>query len=367
MAEGPGVKVLFLVNSEKDAINGRRVDGLVREFSRIREYKVLYRSDTAKRKSMAVFFKEILSYKPDIVYVELLAYSGCIAAALARIFRKFKYVLCTSDAYAELIISNNSKLAGFLAYCLEQIMLRVPDRVITWNPIHAQILFERGYTKERVSIEHSVDVFRFKPEDKRQMRREIGLGESLVIGLVGSLQWSPRYDFGYGWDLVEALYFLKDLDVRGLIVGDGAGRPLLEKKARELGVNEKIVFSGRVAHRDIPDYINCMDICLSTQSNDEVGLVRCPTKLAEYMACGRYIISSNVGYATLYVDKVGQLIDYQGVKDQAYVRKLADHIRELYHNRELLKKGLSGIEIARNSLNDQVVGVKLENFLLGLI
>ena len=57
------------------------------------------------------------------------------------------------------------------------------------------------------------------------------------------------------------------------------------------------MFAGRRPLTELPALLAACDICLSTQTNDVPGNVRTTGKLPLYLACGRYILASNVGEA----------------------------------------------------------------------
>ena len=355
---------LFIINESENSIYGRRIINLSSHFKTISAYRIIYRDNDAKLKSIFKFINEIIRQKPEIVYVEQIAFSGCIAVIIARLFVRFKYVLCVSDAYAELVKANHDKaIIVSLAKIFENIWLRAADYLLTCNPLHADLISSRPPLRSVDYIEHAVDTELFRPLRAEGLRRDLGLEGSLVVGIVGSIIWARRYNFCYGWEVVEALKFLKDLDIKALIVGEGSGLERLQNMAREYRIDDRVIFTGKIRHEKIANYINCMDVCLSTQSNDAVGYVRCPAKLSEYMACGKYIISTDVGYARLYVERVGELLPYRGVKDDSYPERLAEHLRTLYSNRDLLKKGEAGISIVRDSLQNKMLSQKLESIL----
>jgi len=140
----------------------------------------------------------------------------------------------------------------------------------------------------------------------------------------------------YGSELVEALSLLRDIPVKGVIIGDGSGLERLKQDAVKCGVADKILFLGRIAYPELPQYLNLIDICLSTQSNDAVGQVRTTGKLPLYLATGRYILASRVGEAALVLPSE-MLVDYNNVKDPQYPYRLALKIREAFRNRQAIQ------------------------------
>jgi glycosyltransferase involved in cell wall biosynthesis len=159
------------------------------------------------------------------------------------------------------------------------------------------------------------------------MRRQLGLNDCFVVGLVGSLNFAPALGTTYGWDVVEALRYTAD-NVIALIIGDGDGLPQLKRRATEFGVSDRCRFLGRVPTSEVRPYIAAMDVGISTQTNDLVGAVRTTAKLPLYLSCGCPVLASDVGEARRLLGPLGWTIKYSGVVDRTYPRRLADVITE---------------------------------------
>jgi glycosyltransferase involved in cell wall biosynthesis len=127
---------------------------------------------------------------------------------------------------------------------------------------------------------------------------------------------------------VDALAELRDLPVSGLLIGDGSGVPHLMERARRLGVDDRLVVAGRRPMDELPALLAACDICLSTQTNDIVGNVRTTGKLPLYLACGRFVLASDVGEAARVLPPE-MLVPYEGVVDSDYPSRLAARIRAI--------------------------------------
>ncbi len=99
----------------------------------------------------------------------------------------------------------------------------------------------------------------------------------------------------YGLEtLIHAVPLLleKIPDLEVLIVGDGEYRPELENIARELGVENRVMFTGRVSQEDIPDMITGSDVGIVAFTHD----CALAWKLFEYMAMQRPTVHSSVKF-----------------------------------------------------------------------
>jgi glycosyltransferase involved in cell wall biosynthesis len=120
------------------------------------------------------------------------------------------------------------------------------------------------------------------PEDVIAARTQLGLsGDEIVLGFAGFV----RTWHGVGW----ALEALPDLppNVHLLVVGDGPARGDLENRAAEIGINDRVHFTGRIPHDAMPAYMQLFDIALQTASVAYAS----PLKLFEYMALGLAIVA----------------------------------------------------------------------------
>jgi glycosyltransferase involved in cell wall biosynthesis len=218
-----------------------------------------------------------------------------------------------------------------------------------------------------IEIPDGVDIDMFRADGGAAVRAKLDIPrDALVVGLVGSLAWSEQLGMGYGWDVTEALAFLRDEPVVGLIVGDGPGVQRLRTRAAELRVSEKLLLPGRVAHRAIPRYLSAMDVCVSTQSNDSIGRSRTTAKLPEYLACDRYVLATAVGAAAeVLPDEM--LLPFHGHSDREHPARLADRIRTLVPRRQDLRAGAGTRAIAVDRYDYDLLADRLKGFLCSLI
>jgi glycosyltransferase involved in cell wall biosynthesis len=198
-----------------------------------------------------------------------------------------------------------------------------------------------------VFVPDGVDLEATQPSDVTALRAEMGLEGNLVIGLVGTMAWSDRHQMGYGWDVIEALGLLGEAKVRALLIGDGNGRAILERRAEQLEVRDRVVFTGALPYRDLPRYLSAIDVCVSTQSNDLVGMVRTTGKLPLYLACGKYVIATDVGEASRVLPGVGTLLPYEGVRDDRHPARLAECVQGLLENPQHLDVSRKARSVAR--------------------
>jgi len=173
-------------------------------------------------------------------------------------------------------------------------------------------------------INNGVDLEIFRPMDKQQSRRQLGIPEGpTLLGFIGSLAPWQGID-----DAIRAVKILEERNVpcRLLIVGHGIEEARLRALVCELGVSDKVIFTGAVHLKIVPLYINACDVCLIPKRNLASGVS--PLKLYEYMACARPIVATDVPGLEI-ISKVGAGVNAKAGSPES----LADAIEELIQRR----------------------------------
>lgn len=327
---------MFFVNGSQGSAAGVRAKMFAEQLPPEWDICFNYRL-VPKWKSILPFIQSALHFRPDVIYVMDTAYTGVLAGTIAKTLIGCKLVTDTGDVAFELAKSTGMYSGKQLALInwIEQMAIKNSDCIVVRGSYHKSFLESQG-VRNVVFIPDGVDTNTAKPIDATSLRRKLGLENSLVVGMVGTMSWSERHQMCYGWDVVEALALLKDVSVKGLLVGDGDGRLILENRAQQLGVADRIVFMGQIPYNELPFYLSAMDVCVSTQSNDLVGRVRTTGKLPLYLAYGKYVIATDVGEASRVLPDVGCLLPYKGVRDDSHPANLATQLRKLLAEPKLL-------------------------------
>lgn len=154
------------------------------------------------------------------------------------------------------------------------------DRFLDWAPVAS----ERGLV-----VPNAVDLTRFTPGAKSPaLLARYGLAGKRVLMGMARLDERERYK---GFDeVMEAMPHLlkRHPDLAYMICGDGTDRARLEQKARDLGIADKVVFTGYVDEAEKVDHYRLADCFLLAGWGEGFGIV-----LIEAMACGVPSIASN--------------------------------------------------------------------------
>ena len=80
--------------------------------------------------------------------------------------------------------------------------------------------------------------------------------------------------------------------VKLFMVGDGDGLGNLKKLAKELNIENNIIFTGRVPYKEVPEYIAASDIGISPIPPINLYKISSPLKLFEYMAMSKPVVAN---------------------------------------------------------------------------
>ncbi len=134
-------------------------------------------------------------------------------------------------------------------------------------------------------IANAVDAarFRFNPETRERMRKELDLGDSLAVVCIARFRQEKNHTFLI--DVLKEMLKTKE-DVVFVFAGDGPCEDEVKKKAKDLGVYEHIRFLGM--RPDVPDILQASDVF--TLASFFEGL---PVTGIEAQASGLYCVASD--------------------------------------------------------------------------
>jgi glycosyltransferase involved in cell wall biosynthesis len=111
-----------------------------------------------------------------------------------------------------------------------------------------------------------------------------------ILGYVGAMNPQDGLDY-----LLRALshlvHDLKRTDFYCVLIGDGDSRATLESLAVELGIGDRIRFTGFIPDEDLLRYLSTADVCLDPNPSSPLNDVSTWIKVMEYMALGKPIVS----------------------------------------------------------------------------
>jgi glycosyltransferase involved in cell wall biosynthesis len=168
----------------------------------------------------------------------------------------------------------------------ERRLARLTDVIVAISPEIRDELVELRIGKPAqyvvIPLGLELDPFLEVRQPSGKLRAHLGLAPDVpLIGAVGRLV--PIKD---NVTLLQALVEL--LDAHLVFVGDGEVRDLLEERARDFGIAERVHFTGW--WHDVPAAMSDLDVVALTSRNEGT-----PVSLIEALACGRPVVATDVG------------------------------------------------------------------------
>ncbi len=219
-----------------------------------------------------------LSFRPDVIYerVNLFFLAGTWLARRQGLPLLLEVNSPLTDERAR---HGNLRLRALARAC-ETHVWRAADRVLPVTQTLAERLLAAGVPRERITIvPNGIHLEDFPAP----MDPEPAPDAPVRLGFVGFVRdW-------HGLDRVVRLVAERrdGPPLELVVVGDGPARAGLERLAVELGVAERVRFTGLAAREAVPGLLAGFDIALQPAAVDYAS----PLKVFEYMAAGRAIIA----------------------------------------------------------------------------
>lgn len=178
---------------------------------------------------------------------------------------------------------------------LESYALRHVDAVTTICEGLRNDILGRGIAPEKVTvIPNAVNIenFTVNASPDLQLAKDLGLDGKLLLGFIGSF-----YAYEGLSILLRALpeMLLSNPDIRILLVGGGPQEEELKALALQLGLEDKVIFAGRVPHDQVQRYYDLINVLVYPRLRMRLTDLVTPLKPLEAMAQGRLVVASDVG------------------------------------------------------------------------
>jgi PEP-CTERM/exosortase A-associated glycosyltransferase len=236
--------------------------------------------------------------RPDIIHAHSPALNGIAALHAARkagLPLVYEVRAFWEDAAVNLGTSSEGGMRYRLTRALETHVLKRADAVTCICQGLREDIIARGVPAQRITtIPNAVDLEQFplltgKSAEILQLH---GLDDQPVIGFIGSFYEYEGLDI-----LIHAVEQLGATlpNLRVLLVGGGPQETFLKQLASDLGVNDRIIFTGRVPHQEVARYYSVLDALVYPRKSMRLTELVTPLKPMEAMAQGKPVLASDVG------------------------------------------------------------------------
>ena len=254
-------------------------------------------------KYVSILKRIIRHFKPDVLHAHYATSYGLVGALSG--FHPFIISSWGTDVMkfpsknfvAKSILKYNYKQADFL--CATSNVIKDYISKIVNKPVSV--------------IPFGIDVKQFAPKKVDSLFHE---GE-FVIGCIKSLE--PLYKIDV---LLKAFALLstKHKNARLLIIGVGSQMTALKNLSTQLGIQDKVVFTGRIPFNDVANYYNMLNLLVNISEYESFGV-----SVIEAMACEKPVVVTNVGGLNEIIqdDSFGLKVSVDNVEEtRAAIEKL---------------------------------------------
>lgn len=196
--------------------------------------------------------------------------------------------------------------------------------------------------------------FIFNPVIRGRIRKELGADNDFLIGHVGRMVPPKNHLF-----LLEIFAEVRNAreDAKLILIGDGELRPLIEAKARDMGINEAVLFLG--PKQNVSDYYQAMDCFVFPSLWEGLGITVIEAQVSG-LPC---IVSENVPRAVDVVDGLVRRLDLDsGMRAWAEVLKNLKTSDRHSHLDEMMR---SGYDISGSAAEMQEFYLKIHPIIEG--
>jgi len=261
-------------------------------------------------KATIALFREGVKENTDLIFVgKPHPMNGLVGLWLAR--RKAKPLIVDCDDYESESNRTYGKWQKKVLAIFERNLPRKASLVTTNTYFMRDHLILRGVEEKKiVYLPNGVDTERFRepsPDKVAQLRTELSLDGKRVIGYYGSLNLA-----NHPVDLLIRSFKLvseKVDEVILLIVGGGKDLDHLEKLTAELGLKDKVIFTGRVKPDEMNVYYRLAEVSVDPVNDTLADRGRCPLKIFESWQMGVAATLAQPGSEEDLAQKIQQVLD----------------------------------------------------------
>jgi glycosyltransferase involved in cell wall biosynthesis len=228
-------------------------------------------------------------YDFELIY-ERYAFFGIMGAIYAN---KWHIPLILEINYTtknDLVRKRSVILKPFSRAAERWVLRQAAGLVVVSSFIKEQLVNEYDIPSEKIKITPNAadpELFRMNISPIKTVSG-VNIEEKKVCGFVGGF---------YPWHGVDLLInAFSDISDKAenavlLLIGDGPERGNIKEKVKELKLENKVIFTGEIPHKELPKYVAAFSVGIMPDSNNYGS----PMKIFEYMALGKPVVAPDYG------------------------------------------------------------------------
>ncbi len=260
--------------------------------------------------------------RPDVVIATspqlLVGLAGWWISRLKAVPFVFEVRDLWPESLAAVGMGNPTSMVHRTLAAVANFLYRSADHIVVVTSAFKTYLVENcQVAAEKISvIENGVNTHLFCPHSpNEEIRRQIAAEDKFVVSYIGTM------GIAHGLETVlDAARILQNRasNIRFMLVGEGAEKQTLVSRATSMGLNN-LTFLDQQDRGKIPAFICSSDACLVMLRKAELFKTVLPTKLLEFMSCGRPVLLGVDGEARRIMDDAGAglFVEPQNAEDLA--------------------------------------------------
>ncbi|MEM7798786.1 MAG: glycosyltransferase family 4 protein [Chloroflexota bacterium] len=310
-------------------------------------------------------FDVIHAHNPPEIYV-----------FIAKLFRPFgkKFVFdhhdLSPDVYMAKTDGKGSRTLYKILRWMERITLREADHILATNHSYKMIEMERAnLIPEKITVvRNGPSLDRFSPQEPDPAIRSKA---KYILGYAGEMHKQDGLDF-----LMRALAHLYhdigETDFLCLFMGNGSEIPNLKQQAVELGIADRVEFTGRLRGEEFIRHLASTHICLDPDPYNSFNNHSTMIKIPEYMAMEKPIVAFDLTEhrysaqeAAIYIPDNDEMLFAKGIAMLSKDPVLRERMGKFGRNR--VEMDLSWEHSARNLVKAYEMVLPLKKKVLAVV
>ena len=245
---------------------------------------------------LAAALWKTLTRRYDLIFThEEAGWFGALLSRLWGIPHVYDMHSCLPQQLINYRFTDSPLLIGIFRV-LERWVLRSARAVIVICPDLRRMVEEEGFGEKAVLLENICDFEGAELTERQRalLRRSIAPGGEKILVYTGNFQYYQGIPL-----LLYSVARLVDRPIKLVLVG-GKGKELEETRAlvREMGLEDKTVFTGQVAPDEVPRYVEVADALVSPRTSG----TNTPLKIYSFLKSGKPLVATRLWTHTQVLD-----------------------------------------------------------------
>lgn len=306
---------------------------------------------------VAYFIKERIRNKVEVIIIYNTTFTMTLTFLLIKFIIGKKLIIILPEYYEKPANKYSlARLKWLNFYFGISYLVQYADKFIVLSDFLKNYLMSKNICEENILVLPNIT----DPEIFKLQNVKEHIKGKITIGYSGT----PTRKDGVV-DLIASFAVLtkKYADIHLLIIGDAVGGntiiPGLQKNAENLGISDKVTFTGLVPFKEVPQLLNSCQILALTRPSGVFAEAGFPTKLGEYFACMKPVLITSVGDIKKYfVNGVHAVI----AKPED-IESIVEGFESLILNEQLRQQlAVNAYQWLQENLNYRTLSTKINNF-----